>query len=67
MKIAILGGGIAAISLASFLQNSRKIKEINIFEKENEIGGLLRSYKIDKIYYDVGPHIIFSRNKEILN
>ena len=66
MKIAILGGGIAAISLASFLQNSRKIKEINIFEKENEIGGLLRSYKIDKIYYDVGPHIIFSRNKEIL-
>ncbi len=66
MKIAILGGGIAAISLASFLQNSTKIKEINIFEKENEIGGLLRSYKINKIYYDVGPHIIFSRNKEIL-
>ena len=66
MKIAILGGGIAAISLASFLQNSKKIKEIKIFEKENEIGGLLRSYKINKIYYDVGPHIIFSRNKEIL-
>jgi protoporphyrinogen oxidase len=66
MKIAILGGGIAAISLANFLQDRKKIKEINIFEKENEVGGLLRSYKINKIYYDVGPHIIFSRNKEIL-
>ena len=37
MKIAILGGGIAAISLASFLQNSRKIKEINILKKKMKL------------------------------
>jgi len=66
MKISILGGGISAISLANFLQKEKKIKEIIIFEKEKEAGGLLRSYKINKIFYDVGPHIIFSRNKEIL-
>lgn len=67
MKITILGGGIAAISLAYFLQNKKKIQKINILEKSNKFGGLLRSYKFEKIYYDVGPHIIFSKHKEILD
>ena len=67
MNITILGGGISAISLAYFIQNSKKIKNIYIIEKEKNLGGLLRSYKFDKIYYDVGPHIIFSKHKDILN
>ena len=67
MKILILGGGIAAISLAKFLQNKKEIKEITILEKDDKIGGLLRSYKVNNIFYDVGPHIIFSRDKKILN
>ncbi len=66
MKITILGGGISAISLALFLQNKPKIKEINILEKNNKPGGLLRSFKFDKLYYDVGPHIIFSKFEDIL-
>ena len=66
MNITLLGGGIASISLSYFLQNNKNINQINIIEKENKIGGLLRSYKFGKIYYDVGPHIIFSRNKENL-
>ena len=66
MKINILGGGISAISLAYFLQKSKHIKEINIFEKSEQLGGLLRSYDIKNIKYDVGPHIIFSKHKDIL-
>ncbi len=66
MKIILLGGGIASISLAFFLQNNKKINEINILEKDKKPGGLLKSYNINGIYYDVGPHIIFSKNKKIL-
>ncbi len=66
MKITILGGGISAISLALFLQSKEKIKEINILEKNDKLGGLLRSFKFDKLYYDIGPHIIFSKHKDIL-
>lgn len=66
MDITILGGGISAISLAYFIQNSKKIKNIYIIEKDKKLGGLLRSYKFDKIYYDVGPHIIFSKHQDIL-
>ena len=66
MKIIILGAGIASVALAFFLQKIKKIKKIIILEKNKELGGLLRSYKIDKIFYDVGPHIIFSKHKDIL-
>ena len=67
MKILILGGGIASISLARFIQQKKKIEQITILEKDEKVGGLLRSYKMNKIFYDVGPHIIFSKNKNILN
>ena len=67
MKILILGGGIASISLAKFIQQKKKVEQITILEKDRKIGGLLRSYKFKKIFYDVGPHIIFSKNKKILN
>jgi len=62
MKIGILGGGIAGLSLAYFL----KEKSV-IFEREKNIGGLGRSFGLNGIHYDIGPHIIFSKNKEIVN
>lgn len=66
MNIIILGGGISSVSLAHFLKKKKKIKKITILEKEKEPGGLLRSFKIKKLAYDVGPHIIFSKHKDIL-
>ena len=67
MKLAILGGGLAAISLAYFLQENQQIEEITIFEKEASIGGLCRSIHKDGYTYDIGPHILFSKDKEMLN
>ena len=67
MKLTILGGGLSAISLACFLQNREDIAEINILEKEDRAGGLCRTFETNGIEYDVGPHIIFSKDKEILD
>lgn len=61
-KTLILGGGIAGLSLASFLK-SQSI----VLERQPVVGGLSRSYKLDGIAYDIGPHIIFSKNKQVLD
>ena len=67
MKIVILGGGLAAVSLAYFLQEKESVEEITILEKEDRIGGLCRSIHKDGYTYDIGPHILFSKDKEMLN
>lgn len=67
MKLTILGGGLSALSLAYFLQNNDRIDEINILEKDEVPGGICRTYVKNGIEYDVGPHIIFSKNKEVLD
>ncbi len=67
MKFTILGGGLSALSLAYFLQNNNKIEKITILEKSDKAGGICRTYEEKGIQYDVGPHIIFSKDKEILD
>ena len=67
MKYTILGGGLSAISLAYYLQENKNIDEIHILEKDDILGGICRTYVKDGIEYDVGPHIIFSKDKEILD
>jgi protoporphyrinogen oxidase len=60
--IGILGGGIAGLSLGYFLG-----EESEVLEREDECGGLCRSYQKDGFLYDLGGHIIFSKDTEILN
>ncbi len=67
MNYTILGGGLSAISLAYYLQEDKNIDEIHILEKDEVLGGICRTYVKDGIEYDVGPHIIFSKDKEILD
>ncbi len=57
----ILGGGLSALSLAHFLEGSSVI-----FEKEDRLGGLCRSFETGGVCHDIGPHIFFSRDKEVL-
>ena len=63
MHLVILGGGLSALSLAYFVQNSDRFSEITILEKEAHPGGLCRSFNVSDIIYDIGPHIIFSKDK----
>ena len=66
MKVGILGGGLSGLSLAYFLQNYKEVESIDIIEKDNTFGGLCRSYPIRDGYFDIGPHILFSKNPQIL-
>lgn len=66
MKLGILGGGLSAVSTAYFLQDSDMFDSIELLEKDSTLGGLARSYMHDGVPFDVGPHIIFSKDKEIL-
>ena len=67
MNFTILGGGLSALSLAYFLQEDKNIDEIHILEKDDTLGGICRTYNENGIEYDVGPHIVFSKDKEILD
>jgi len=60
--IAILGGGVAGLSLASFID-----RQAMVLESQPVVGGLSRSYDMNGIAYDIGPHIIFSKNKQVLD
>jgi protoporphyrinogen oxidase len=66
MKIGIMGGGLSGISLAYFLQKNDRVDNIDILEKENEPGGLCRSFNVNGSFYDIGPHIIFSKDNDML-
>lgn len=60
--ICILGGGLSGLCFAYF----SRFKSV-MFEKEERLGGLCRSFDINGICCDIGPHIFFSRDKEALD
>ncbi len=66
MNLTILGAGLSGISLTYFLQDTSIIDKITIIEKDAFTGGLCRSIKKDGYTYDIGPHILFSKDKEML-
>ena len=53
IKLAILGGGVAGITLASEL-SQYSIFDIDIIEKSSVLGGLHRNVKINNLNYDIG-------------
>lgn len=66
MKTVILGGGLSGLTTAYFLQEHEGYDDITILEKEKTAGGLCRSIRKDGYIYDIGPHILFSKDKEML-
>lgn len=61
-RVGILGGGISGIALAAQLG-----PEAAVLEKDARIGGLCRTVQEQGFTYDAcGPHILFSRNKDVL-
>lgn len=66
MKTIILGAGLSGISTAFFLQSEKYFEDITLLEMESTPGGLCRSIKKDNYIYDIGPHILFSKDKEML-
>lgn len=60
--VCLLGGGLSALAFAHFYGGPAVI-----FEKEDRLGGLCRSFETNGVCHDVGPHIFFSKEKEILD
>lgn len=67
MRIGIIGCGLSGLTLASRLQERADVDEIVVFEKEDKPGGLCRSFNANGVTFDVGPHILFSKNREALD
>jgi protoporphyrinogen oxidase len=62
-SIGILGGGISGVSLAAHLGD-----DVEVVEKRARIGGLCGTIVEDGFTFDAaGPHIMFSKNKEVLS
>ena len=63
MSIGILGGGLAGISIAAHLD-----QDCEILEKDSRGGGHCQTVEEQGFTYDAGgPHIIFSRNQEMVD
>lgn len=67
MKVIILGAGLSGISTAFFLQQYDEYENIVLLEMEKTTGGLCRSIYKNGYVYDIGPHILFSKDKDMLN
>ncbi len=62
-SIGILGGGVSGISLAAHLGDN-----VEVLEKRARIGGLCGSIIDRGFTFDAaGPHIMFSKNKDVLD
>ncbi|MFH1039190.1 MAG: FAD-dependent oxidoreductase [PVC group bacterium] len=60
--ICVLGGGLSALSFAYFSR-----RKIVVYEKEDRLGGLCRSFETGGVRHDIGPHIFFSKDRETLD
>jgi len=66
VKTAILGGGLAGVTLARLL--SKQGEDVLVLEQDSRIGGLCKSITTDGFTFDIGgSHIIFSRDQEVLS
>ncbi|MFG0318197.1 MAG: protoporphyrinogen/coproporphyrinogen oxidase [Planctomycetota bacterium JB042] len=62
MKVAILGGGISGAAAARFLME--KGVEVDVLERDETAGGLMRSDVVDGYTFDrSGGHILFSKDE----
>lgn len=65
MKIGILGAGISGLSVAKMLVNNF---EVEILERENEIGGIAKTKQVEGVaYHKIGGHCFNSKYPEVLN
>jgi protoporphyrinogen oxidase len=61
-EIVVLGAGLAGLSVAKYLNGN-----CTVLEADSIAGGLCRSFEKDGFAYDIGGHILFSKNKSVLS
>jgi len=63
-KIAILGGGVAGLSLGWLLSKSGR--SVSLFEASGQTGGLARTFRWHNIPCDIAPHRLYTHDKELI-
>lgn len=67
MKCLILGGGITGLSAAWFLHKQNPTAKITLLEKENRLGGWIRTSHEGGFLFEKGPRTFpMSRNPQLL-
>lgn len=61
-RIGILGAGPSGLCMGMFLK-----QDYEIVERGSHVGGHAASFSRDGYTFDYGPHIMFSRNKAVLD
>lgn len=59
--VVIVGGGLAGYVASNYLANTNM--SILILEKGNKVGGRARTDKMNKDYFNLGPHAIYKKGK----
>ncbi len=58
MRVAIIGGGCAAVGALEILGVNPKVKDIVIFEGSARLGGRAWTKKVGDAYFDMGPQFV---------
>jgi len=64
-RVIILGAGLAGLSCGCEL--ARHGLDVTLIEKENEVGGLAKSFQKGKFTYDLGPHRFHSEKTYLID
>ncbi len=59
-KVLVLGAGLTGLSFVHHLDN-----EITIYEREQKIGGLVRTIIKDEYHFDLAPHLLHLRSEYV--
>lgn len=66
IKYGIVGGGLAGTTMAYLLKQKSPESKVTLYEKENSIGGLCRTFSTaEGINYELGPHVLYSDLNEL--
>ena len=61
--VIILGAGPAGLSSAYKLTEEKK--NVIIFEKDSQVGGICKTIKFNDFYFDLGGHRFFTKSQEV--
>lgn len=56
-EVAVIGGGLTGLTAAVYLAKSGK--SVVVFEKDNQLGGLAQTARINGAFFNLGPHAMY--------
>ncbi|MEA3410356.1 MAG: protoporphyrinogen oxidase [Pseudomonadota bacterium] len=67
MRIAIIGGGISGLSTAFYVRQLRPTWEVTILERDDRLGGTMRTTEVDGFRFEQGSNGFLSNKPDTLD